>query len=103
MVSALADGLRKDTGAEWHFLHAERIPFLPEVVLSQSTLALTEEGTGTSSVRLDRQPGGNVVVSVSSNAGATSMAPATLTYSTTSWNTVQTAAVTGVEDTGPGE
>lgn len=65
-------------------------PAPPEIVLSRSTLAVTEESRGTYGVRLNKPPTGTVVVSVSSAGTAVSAAPASLTYNATSWNTAQT-------------
>ena len=70
-------------------------PAPPEIVLSRSTLAVTEGIRGTYGVRLNKPPTGTVVVSVSSAGTAASAAPATLTCNATSWNTAQTVAEDG--------
>lgn len=59
-----------------------------EIVLSRTTLNMTEESSGTYGMGLNQQPTCNVVVSVSSSGNsAARAAPASRTFSTTNWNT----------------
>ena len=62
---------------------------------------VTEGGVkATFTVRLLRQPTAAVTVSVSSqDTSEGTVAPSSLTFSTSSWNTAQTVTVTGVDDT----
>ncbi len=67
--------------------------------LSTSSLAIAEGANTTFGVRLTAMPGANTAVSVASgDAGAVSVAPATLTFTTANWNVFQTVTVTGVSD-----
>ena len=69
------------------------------VSLSATDLTVNEGGSGTYTVELESQPSGNVtIVPSSDDSGASSISPATLTFSTANWNTAQTVTVTGVED-----
>jgi hypothetical protein len=68
--------------------------------VSLTTLTVGENaGTGTFTVKLNTQPQSDVVVSLTSSAvGEATVAPATLTFTSANWNTVQTVTVTGVND-----
>jgi hypothetical protein len=56
-------------------------------------------GTATFTVVLDSQPSANVSVGVSSSdATEGSVSPASLTFTTANWNTLQTVTVTGIDD-----
>ena len=68
--------------------------------LDPPTLERIAEGTSrTFSVKLDRQPRTEATVSVSSSdTGAVTVSPASLTFSTTDWSTPQTVTVWGVND-----
>ena len=69
------------------------------VSLSATDLTVNEGGSGTYTVVLDSLPSGSVTVTASGgDSGASSISPATLTFSTSNWNTAQTVTVTGVED-----
>ena len=69
------------------------------VSLSATDLTVNEGGSGTYTVVLDSLPSGSVTVTASGgDSGASSISPATLTFSTSDWNTAQTVTVTGVED-----
>ena len=60
---------------------------------------LSEGGRATYTMALLSQPGGNVTVTASSSdTGAATVSPATLTFTTSSWSTAQTVTVSGVED-----
>ncbi len=73
------------------------------VTLSKSSVTVTEasgnSNTNTYTVVLDAQPSGTVTVTLTS--GDTSVArvsPASLTFTTSDWNTAQQVTVTGVDD-----
>jgi hypothetical protein len=56
-------------------------------------------GTSTFTVRLNRQPNGDVVINVvTSNTGEGTISPAILTFTPLNWNAEQTVTVTGVND-----
>ena len=65
-----------------------------------SGLATTEAGgTDTFTVVLDSQPSADVTIGVSSDdTGEGTVSPATLTFTTSNWETPQTVTVTGVDD-----
>ena len=64
-----------------------------------SGLATEGGGKATFPVRLWTQPSAAVTVSVSSrDTSEGTVAPSSITFSTTSWNTAQTVTVTGVDD-----
>ena len=71
--------------------------------LSAETVTVTEAAAGRTAkytVALSTQPTAAVTVAVSSGAaGVATVAPASLTFSTTNWKTKQTVTVTGVDDT----
>lgn len=70
---------------------------LPGVVIGQATEA---GGTATFPVTLGAAPSAGVTVGVASrDTSEGSVAPASLVFSTTNWNTAQTVTVTGVDDT----
>src|SRR5262249_21351998 len=69
------------------------------LVTDTSSVALAEGGTGTFKVMLSAQPQVSVSVLVSSpDTGAATVAPSTLTFTTSNWNVFQTVTVTGVQD-----
>jgi hypothetical protein len=70
-------------------------------VLVEGPSGTTSEGgaTATLSVRLGSRPSANVVLSLaSSDTTEGTIAPATLTFTSSSWNAPQTVTVTGVDD-----
>ncbi len=81
---------------------------IPGVTISKSTVTVGEGGgTDTYTVRLATQPAARVDIRVTSGApgiatvnraGGTAGATQTLTYTTSTWNAVQTITVTGVDD-----
>ncbi len=80
---------------------------LAEILVSRSTLAVTEGSTSTYTVRLNKAPAGNVVVTANEDSSlirlqrpgdSTWSQSETLTLTTTSWNTAQTVLVNGVSD-----
>ena len=70
------------------------------VVETNGTTMVTEAATtDTFTVKLAAQPTSNVVVSVvSSDIGEATVDKATLTFTSSNWNTTQTVTVTGVDD-----
>ncbi len=67
------------------------------VIVSTTTLAVNEGGTGEYMLRLNTSPTHAVTISVSSNNSAVT-ATASLTFTRNNWNQVQTVTVTGAED-----
>jgi alpha-tubulin suppressor-like RCC1 family protein len=69
------------------------------IVTDVTAVALAEGGTGTFQVRLAAQPAATTMVTASSgDAGAATVAPTTLSFTTANWNVYQTVTVTGVQD-----
>ena len=80
---------------------------LAEILVSRSTLAVTEGSTSTYTVRLNKAPAGNVVVTANEDSplirlqrpgDAAWSQSETLTLTTANWNTAQTVLVNGVSD-----
>ena len=78
--------------------------------LDPPTIVVDEGAASTYTVVLASQPSGSVTVTVVSDntdvtadSSATAGVQATLTFSTTNWNTAQTVAVTVAEDAGSGD
>ena len=69
----------------------------PAVMVSPTTLAVGEGGSGTYSIVLTTEPvGGNVTVTPSSDTNAVTVTPAGgLVFTTGNWDTAQTVTVTG--------
>ncbi|MEZ6087901.1 MAG: hypothetical protein R3C05_07740 [Pirellulaceae bacterium] len=67
-----------------------------------SGLRTTEGGaTDTFNVRLDSQPTGNVVITLSSSDSTEgTVSPSPLTFTTANWNVAQTVTLSGVDDAG---
>ena len=73
----------------------------PQLVVSTSTLSLSEGGSGSFTVRLANMPAGNVSVSVARTAGDTDVTVtggASLTFTTANYATPQTVTVSAAED-----
>ena len=71
------------------------------ITLSEPALSLNvnEGSSGTYTLVLNTQPTGNVTITPeSSDSGAVSVSPASLTFTTTNWNTARTVSVTARED-----
>ena len=69
------------------------------LVVSTSSLTVGEAGSDTFTVKLATQPSGQVDVTVSSSdTGAATVSPASLTFTTTDWNATQEVTVSGVDD-----
>ena len=69
----------------------------PGVTVTPSSLTVAEGDTGTYTVELSVVPTGDVTVSVT-GGGDVTVSPASLTFSTSSWNTAQTVTVTAGHD-----
>ncbi len=72
-------------------------------IASNSSTAVTEAAgagrTDTYTVVLNTRPTGNVRIAVlSSDEGAATVSPASLTFTTTNWSTMETVTVTGMDD-----
>ena len=64
-----------------------------------TTVVAEAAGTDTYTVVLDAEPGSDVVIDVTSaDTGEVTASPATLTFTTATWNTPQTVTVTGVDE-----
>ena len=72
------------------------------IVLSTSTVSLTESGSGSTqryTVRLSAAPAADVTVAVSSaDPGAVTVSPDTLTFGPSDWNVARTVTLTAVQD-----
>ena len=75
-------------------------PDVPEVVVSHTSLDVTEGESGSWTVELDAQPLADVTVTVSRESGdeALTAAPAVLTFTPDNYDTAQTVTVTAAED-----
>ena len=75
----------------------------PGVTVSPTDLTVDEDGSGTYTVVLNTLPTGDVMVAITDpadNADVTAN-PASLTFSTSNWNTAQTVTVSAAEDGDP--
>ena len=70
----------------------------PGVMVSPTSLTITEGGNSTYTVELNTQPSGEVTVAISSNNTDVTASPSPLTFTTTTWNTAQTVTVTAGQD-----
>ncbi len=71
----------------------------PGLTLSAQSVAVTEGSAGTFTVALATQPTATVSVSVTSDdTGAATVSPATLTFTTSDWNTAQSVTAAAVND-----
>ena len=68
------------------------------VTVSRSTLTMTEGGSGTYTILLDRAPDADVVVTVGGAAGEVTVSPERLTFTTGNWDTAQTVTVRSGRD-----
>ena len=78
-------------------------PDPPGVTVSPSALTVAEGTTVTYTVRLDSEPTGNVTLTPSSDNPDVTFSPATLTFTTSTWNTAQTVTVTAAQDSDTAE
>ena len=71
----------------------------PAIVVSKESVAVDEGGTGTYTVRLDVRPNVSVTVNIASgDTGVATVSPASLTFTTSTWNVERDVTVTGVQD-----
>ena len=70
----------------------------PALVLSRSSLPVSEGASGTYTVKLATQPSGPVTVTVSGMASGVSVDDSSLTFSTSNWSNAQTVTVSAAED-----
>ena len=71
------------------------------VTLSKTSLSVPEGSSATYTVVLDGAPAANVTIAVAKQTGGDdnlTFSPASLTFSTTNWNTAQTVTVSATED-----
>jgi hypothetical protein len=74
-------------------------PAVVQLQISPNTLGVVEGMQEVFQVRLSAQPGATVTVNLASNnTGAVSVNPATLTFTTSDWNTYQNVVTSGVQD-----
>ncbi|MDD9856651.1 MAG: hypothetical protein OXU96_01165 [Gammaproteobacteria bacterium] len=74
------------------------------VDISETTLTVNEGGEGIYTVRLTNQPAADVMITpATSQASVATVSPAVLTFSDSTWSTVQTVTVTGVDDGNTGD
>ena len=75
----------------------------PGLVPDPTSLTVTEDGTGQFTVKLATQPSDGVTVTVESgDTGAATVSVASLSFTTSNWNTTQSVTVSGVEDSDTG-
>ncbi len=71
----------------------------PRLTFTPSAVTVAEGGTATYEVALSWAPAASVTVAIASgDIGAATVSPASLTFTTSNWNTAQTVTVTGVND-----
>ncbi len=68
------------------------------LVITTSTIALTESGTATYTIALASQPTTTVDVYLATSTEDVSVSPASITFSSTTWNVAQTITMTAVDD-----
>ena len=74
------------------------------LVLSESSLDIGEDGSGSFTVKLASRPSADVLVSFTSgDAASVSVTSGTLTFTSSTWSTAQTATVQGVADDDAGD
>ena len=72
---------------------------LPELlVLSRTSLNLDEGGSETFTVKLERQPGADIPVSIGSTNPDITVSPASLTFTASNWNAAQSVTVSAARD-----
>ena len=74
------------------------LPQCGSLVLSASPLPVEEAGNATYTVKLAAQPADTATVTVSGMANDVTVAPASLSFSTSNWNTAQVVTVSAAED-----
>ena len=71
----------------------------PGLVVAPATVTVDEGGTSTYTVELNSQPQGDVTVTLASgNTSVATVSPASMTFTTTNWDTPQPVTVTGNDD-----
>ena len=76
----------------------QNIQIFGEIVLSTTSLNLTEGNTGTINVKMDRFITHNQTVTISSNNSGVTVSPSTLTFTSDNYNSNQAVTVTAVQD-----
>ncbi len=74
----------------------------PGIEVSSGALAVGEGGAGTYTVKLNKAPAANVTIAIAKESGGdadVSVAPTSLIFTNTTWDTVQTVTVTARADT----
>lgn len=109
-VTSKADGtlkveIRPNTGATALYvsgLAVQQLAASPGFEIKQTggnTIVSETQTTDTFTVKLNSQPGSNVVIDVrSGNTGEATVDKSSLTFTPTNWNAEQTVTVTGVDD-----
>ena len=70
------------------------------VVVSETTLTVDEGANGTYTVKLNAPPTSDVVINATTTGSSdVTLTPATLTFTTSDWDTAQTVTVTAAQDT----
>ncbi|MBS2097973.1 Ig-like domain-containing protein [Carboxylicivirga linearis] len=70
-----------------------------DLSISASSLIIDEEASVAFTISLTTQPASDVIINLSSdNTDAATVAPASITFNNSNWNTAQTVYVTGVTD-----
>ena len=99
-------GIIRDDDLDDHMLVGESqitVAIPPGVTVSPTDLTVDEGGSGTYTVVLNTLPTGDVMVAITDPADNTDVTanPASLTFSTSNWNTAQTVTVSAAEDGDP--
>ena len=68
------------------------------ILLSTNTMTINEGGQGTFTIKLDKQPTNNQIISLAKNNNDVMLSADTLTFTTSNWNIEQTVTVTVAED-----
>ena len=76
----------------------QNIKILGEIVLSTTSLNLTEGSKGTINVKMDRFITHNQTVTISSNNSGVTVSPSTLTFTSDNYDSNQAVTVTAVQD-----
>ena len=74
-------------------------PLTKGIMLNKTALTVNEGGSTSYTVTLDSEPTATVTVAITGHAGTDlTVMPATLTFTTSSWNTAQTVTVSAAQD-----
>jgi hypothetical protein len=80
------------------FYRVRGVP-MPSIVVTATSLGVTEAGSGNFGVRLGFRPAATSTVTIgSSDTSAATASPPSLTFTPANWNTLQTVTVSGVAD-----